>query len=160
MAKKLQEGDRVRVVNREPTPEEIKAGTFFNHYRDLVGTIQKIYEEKEAAIVVDPQSLPEGISKRHVETEEQMRTKWLDGLSEEARNRLTPQERAFALRYVVLVELKDLVLLTEEKPQTARAKQMAEGDTDKTDVPTPPRKTSRELDAAEEEELARRRQRE
>jgi hypothetical protein len=40
--------------------------------------------------------------------QEQMKNKWLDGLSEEGRNRLTPKEREFNLRYTVLVSVNDV----------------------------------------------------
>ena len=59
MAKTLHEGDRVRIVDREVTPEDVKSGLFYNHFRGLVGTIQKIYDEKEAAVVIEVESMPE-----------------------------------------------------------------------------------------------------
>jgi hypothetical protein len=48
------------------------------------------------------------LRKRHEENEKAMKTKWLDGLSEEARNRLTGAEKKFALNYAILVAVADL----------------------------------------------------
>ena len=108
MAAKLKEGDRVRIADREATPEDAKTGLFQNHFRGLTGTIQKVYATNEVAIEVDKETLSDAIATRHTEMQEQMKSKWLDGLSDEARNRLTPKERDFKLRYSVLVSLDDL----------------------------------------------------
>src|SRR5689334_7119417 len=109
MATKFKEGDRVRIVDREATPEDAKSGLFQNHFRGLTGTVQKLYTTtNEAAIVVDQDKLSEGIATRHIEMQEQMKTKWLDSISDDAKNRLTPKEREFSLRYTVLVSVNDL----------------------------------------------------
>jgi hypothetical protein len=57
---------------------------------------------------VGAESLPEEILKRHLEIQESIRKKWLNGLSGEARNRLTPEERQFNLSYTILVKASDL----------------------------------------------------
>ena len=109
MAAKLKEGDKVRVADREATAEDAKSGLFQNHFRGLTGVIQKVYAAtNEVAVEVDQSTLSEPIATRHLEMQEQMKSKWLDGLSDEARNRLTPKERDFSLRYSVLVSLNDL----------------------------------------------------
>ena len=108
MTAKFKEGDRVRIADREATAEDVKTGLFQNHFRGLVGVISKVYSAEEAAIDVDQASLSESIATRHSEMQEQMKNKWLDGLSDDARNKLTPKERDFKLRYSVLVSLKDL----------------------------------------------------
>lgn len=108
MAEKLKEGDRVRIADREATPEDAKSGLFQNHFRGLVGVIQTIYPTNEVSVEVEINSLTEAIATRHTEMQEQMKNKWLDGLSEEARNRLTPKERDFKLRYTVLVSANDV----------------------------------------------------
>ena len=104
----LKEGDRVRIADREATPEDIKSGLFQNHFRGLTGNVLKIYGGQEAAIEIEAASLTESIAARHKEIQDQMKSKWLDGLSEEGRNRLTEKERDFRLRYTVLVALKDV----------------------------------------------------
>jgi ribosomal protein L21E len=109
MAAQFKEGDRVRIADREATAEDAKSGLFQNHFRGLTGTIQKFYSAtNEVVVEVDQATLAESIATRHLEMQEQMKNKWLDGLSEEARNRLTPKERDFKLRYTVLVSANDL----------------------------------------------------
>src|SRR5579883_3011448 len=103
MATAFKEGDRVQIVDREATADDAKSGLFYNYFRGLTGTVQKIYATEEVAVEIEPDSLSELVAKRHGDTQEQMKTKWLDGLSEEARNRLTDAERDFRLRYTLLV---------------------------------------------------------
>ncbi len=87
-----------------------------------------------------------------------MKTKWLDGLSEEARNRLTEQEKDFTLRYSILVAPKDL--LPSDKPIARAASHAAieapsTPSVNSTDAvaDAPRRKTAAEIEAAEEEYL-------
>ena len=108
MASVLKQGDRVRIADREATAEDLKSNLFHNHFRGLIGTVQKVFANNEVAVDVEMSTLNEVIATRHVEMQEQMKNKWLDGLSEDARTRLTPNERAFKLRYTVLVSLADL----------------------------------------------------
>src|ERR1051326_2418690 len=42
MPTKFKEGDRVRIVDREATAEDAKSGMFQNHFRGLVGVVQKL----------------------------------------------------------------------------------------------------------------------
>ena len=117
MAQTFTEGDRVQVVDRAATAADVKSSLFYNHYRGLVGTVQKVFETTDdIAVTVDEASLPEPICTRHLEIRANMKAKWLDGLSEEARNRLTEQEKDFKLRYTILVAPKDLVLHLKTKP--------------------------------------------
>lgn len=121
MASAVKEGDRVQIVVREPNAEDAKSGLYYRHFQGLVGTVQKIYANGEAAIEVDLESLEEAIAARHQEVQEQMKTRWLEGLSEEARNRLTDAERRFRLRYVVLVHTRDLTALDKTPASRATA---------------------------------------
>jgi hypothetical protein len=57
---------------------------------------------------VDRESLPAEVRERHEAGEKAMRKKWLDGLSEEGRNRLSTREKEFGLNYAILVSLNDL----------------------------------------------------
>ena len=102
------EGDRIQIADREATAEDVKSGLFYNYFRGLTGTIQKLYATEEVAIEVDNDSLEEAVLQRHLDVQEQMKTRWLEGLSEEARNRLSEQDRVFLLHYTILVPLKDL----------------------------------------------------
>jgi hypothetical protein len=104
---KINSGDTVTIAVREQTPADIKSGLYYPHYAGMSGTILKVYDE-EASVLVDRDALPMELRKRHEENEKAMKTKWLDGLSEEARNRLTGAEKKFALNYAILVAVADL----------------------------------------------------
>ena len=108
MTSNIKEGDAVKIADRETNAEDVKSGLFYEHFRGLHGTVQKIYPTSEIAIEVVKENLAEAIEKRHTEMQEQMKIKWLDGLSEEAKNRLTPEEKNFKLRYTVLVHQNDV----------------------------------------------------
>jgi len=103
----FKEGDAVRVIDREVTPADTKAATYYPHLKGLAGVVDKIYE-KEICVKVDAESLPVEIRKRHLDIQESMKKKWLNGLSGEARTRLTPEERQFSLAYTILVQATDL----------------------------------------------------
>ena len=83
-----------------------------------------------------------------------MKTRWLDGLSDEAKGRLSEQERDFRLRYTVLVNANDLTAPSEKpataapaapetpRPATAPARKPAAGE-------SPHRPTAADYEAAE-----------
>ena len=110
MATKLKEGDQVTFADREATAEDVKTQLFYDFYRGLTGKILKVYPTDEIAVEVDQDSLPSEVAQRHREMQEAEMKKWLDSLSEEGRNRLTPKERDFKLRYSLLVSANDLSL--------------------------------------------------
>ena len=101
-------GDRVRILDRPASANDIKSGLFFNHYRNLSGAVQKAYKSGEIAISVEPDCLPKDIWNRHTQVRDQMRRRWIEGLTDEGRRRLTPDQKTFDLRYVVLVAASDL----------------------------------------------------
>ena len=109
-------GDRVRISDRYATPQDQKTGLFYPHYRGLVGSIQKVYAG-DAAVEIELDALPEDIWKRHMQTRDQMRERWMEGLAPEARRKLTPEQKQFDLRYVVLVALPDLEKRRAERPR-------------------------------------------
>jgi ribosomal protein L21E len=153
----FKEGDRVQVVDREATAADVKSNLFYNHYRGLVGTVQKVFETTvDVAVTVDEDSLPEAIGTRHQDIRQAMKTKWLDGLSEEARNRLSEQEKDFNLRYTILIAPVDL--LPSNKPlavhtPTAAIEAAPAPETAVSQPGSPRRKTAAEIEAAEEEYL-------
>jgi len=104
---KFNPGDDVQVVARDQAATDIKSGLYYPHYADLYGTILKVNGE-EASVLVNRDSLPVEVRARHEEGEKAMRQKWLDGLSDEARNRLGAREKEFGLNYAVLVSVNDL----------------------------------------------------
>lgn len=109
MASSLKEGDAVQVVDREATQADEKNRTFFNHFRNTRGVLEKLYDDGTATVVLDASTLPEEVRRRHEELTEAARKKWLDGLSSEARARLTPEEQQFQMRYTILVNVDDLL---------------------------------------------------
>lgn len=119
-------GDRVRVVDRPATAQERKERKFFDHFRNLRGTVQRVYEDGEVCLEVDRGSLPEPIRRRQEAVEAGMRERWLNGLSEEARRRLTEEEKRFSLRYSIIVSASDLVPL--ESPPTSSPRKTKDGD--------------------------------
>ncbi len=100
-------GDHVQVTGRDQSAADIKSGLYYKHYAGMHGTILKLYGE-EASVLVDRESLPDEVRERHESGEKAMRKKWLDGLSEEGRNRLSTKEKEFGLNYAILVSLSDL----------------------------------------------------
>ena len=134
MPKSLAQGDYVQVADREPVSADAKTGLFYPHYRGVTGTLAKVYDDGTAAVTVSPESLPAEIRTRHHAGSEAQRLKWLDSLSDEARNRLSAAEKKFSLRYTILVATSDL---------------------SQTDVPAdaPERKRSADLEVAEAEHL-------
>ena len=118
MAHTYTEGASVRLADRETTAADTKSGLFYPYYRGLTGTLAKLYSDNTAALAVDPDSLPDDIRKRHQAGTDAMRQKWLDGLSEEGRSKLSAAEKKFSLRYSLLVSLDDL--LPEGAPEPSR----------------------------------------
>ncbi|SRR5579862_7751832 len=115
----IKTGDLVRISDRPATPQDLKSGLFFNHYRGLVGSVRKVYNAQEVAVEIELDGLPEDIWKRHMQTRDQMRERWLAGLPDDARRKLTAEQKEFILRYVVLVGLNDL-----EKRRAPRTRQV------------------------------------
>lgn len=147
MATTFKEGDRVQIADREATADDSKSGLFYNHFRGLIGTVQKVYATQEVAVDIEPDSLPESVEHRHSDVQEQMKTKWLDGLSEEAKNRLSDKEKDFRLRYTVLVSAADLIAPGKKPvravPQSKPTPALQAGDGE------PKRKTLTEIEEAE-----------
>ncbi|MBV9850124.1 MAG: hypothetical protein JO250_10665 [Armatimonadetes bacterium] len=108
MKQPLAPGDPVCVADRDAASADAKSGLFYPHYRGLTGTLTKIYPDGTAAVTVDPDSLPDEIRVRHRAGSAAQRQRWLDGLSDEARNRLSAAEKQFSLRYTILVAAADL----------------------------------------------------
>jgi hypothetical protein len=171
MPKTVKEEDRVRIVSREATAEDAKTGLYYSFLGGLTGTVRKVYSPQEVAVDVEPESLTTEMRKRHEQVRQDMRSKWLDALSDSERSKLTEPERNFILRYIVLVGMHDLERVggraattpaavaapTAPAPEAGPAPAAASPPPASTDVePAPRRKTSAELEAAEQEELQRR----
>jgi hypothetical protein len=153
---KVKEGDRVRVATREQTEEDIKANIYFGYYGGLTGVVTRVYNENEVTVEIEPESLTRDIRKRHEDVRDQMKTKWLDGLSEEGRSKLTEREKDFNLRFIILTKVDDLEKIgARPVPPVKAAPAEAVRSTAETE---PVRKTLAELEAAEEAELRKRQQ--
>lgn len=174
--KQLTEGAPVRLTDREPSAADTKSGLFYPHYRALTGTVAKLYADGTATVSVDPESLPAEIRARHQAGTDAMRQKWLDGLSDEARNKLSAAEKKFSLRYNLLVGVADLLPTDARVPTDApapppvpmepapdapapaskRGQIIAQTGMDEDDLPETPRRSMDELEADEARYLAAR----
>jgi hypothetical protein len=170
------EGDRIQVVDRDPVAADVKSQLYYHHYRGLTGSIAKIYADGTASVNVDPASLSKDISTRHASTSDSLRQKWLDSLSEEARNKLSGADKNFTLRYTILIALSDLepysapvktavgiaakaaTAVPAAEPSNSRAGTPAPHPEGPESVAEPARKTLAEIEAEEArhlEEIAR-----
>lgn len=105
---KLKEGDRVRVADREVTPEDRTAHRYYPHMAGLTGTVQNVYETGELAVKVDPHMLLKVARDVHETAVDRMRAKFLNAVSEEQKKQLTKEELEFGANYVILVRATDL----------------------------------------------------
>jgi hypothetical protein len=154
---KFKEGDRVQVRARDAQGKEAQEGRYAPHLANAVGTVLKVYAPQEIAVDLDLESLPEAIRERHAEQQTRMHERWLNSLSEEARNRLTDDEKSFHLRYVALLAEDDLLPLKasvarQAKP-TAEAKQSPARAAKSTPTETTQRPTPEQLEQLEEQYL-------
>lgn len=174
---KFKEGDRVQVKARPVQGKEAIEGLYAPHLGGTRGTILKVYSPQEIAVDLDIDSLPESVRNRHAEQQSAMHEKWLNSLSDEARNRLTDEEKQFQLRYVVLLGEADFEPIKQSSGKTAKTARPTRkpADSPKTEpakvasksrgasktqaVPAPPRPTPEQLDKLEEQYLKARKKR-
>ena len=102
-------GDMVQVLDREPTQADVKSGLFYNHFRNLTGTVERIYEDSTVCVNVDIASLSREIQDGHSEIASEMRDKWINSLSQEARSRLTEKDKQFRLSYKIIIADSDVL---------------------------------------------------
>jgi hypothetical protein len=149
----IKNGDRVRIIDADPGVADPKALVYYDFYRNLTGTVVKAYDDGTVALSVDRTTLPVEVRQRHEESERVLRDKWLSGLSEDDRNKLTQKEQRFSLKYMLLVSTKHVVP-EAGSGESAKAKQAAAAKVEASaEVPTPNRPSSADLDAAEEQYL-------
>lgn len=150
------EGDTVQIADREPTAADTKSQLFYAHYRRVRGTVSKLYADGSALVIAENGSLPGDVRSRHEAGTTAMRQKWLDGLSEEGRSRLSAAEKKFALRYSMLVSQADLRpagSAPDALPSPAAAP-AASTDTSDAAPSSPPRKSMEDLEADEARHLS------
>jgi len=112
----LKAGDRVKVTAREVTAEDVKSNLYFAYFGGLVGTVDRVYDDGSTCIDIDLDSLHEEMRQRHKDMEESERKRWLSNLSDEARNRLTAEQKQFRMAYKILVAIKDVEPHKGDKP--------------------------------------------
>lgn len=152
---KFNEGDYVKIVTREQTSADVKNGTFYPYFCGLAGVVERVYDDA-VSLKVDCNSLPDGVLKRHLEIQESVKQKWLNGLSGEARNRLTPQEKRFELAYTILVQTTDL---EKSAPGEVKAKPALNKEgASEAELPSAKAVTSKDLEDAEKAFLKQREQ--
>jgi hypothetical protein len=151
-------GDRVKIAEREITAADVKSELYYEYFANLVGAVEHVYDDGSASLKIDPASLPEGIRDRHAEVERNATQRWLDGLSQEQRDRLSEKDRLLHLSYSVLVAQKDLEpfsgkIKSPAKPK-AEAPAIKELDDQKTkEAEAAQRKSEADIEKAEEEYL-------
>ena len=161
----------MKIKEREVKPDDRETNAYFAHLANLDGTVQAVYGKDEVAVRIDPECFGPVLAGVHKEAVRRMRAKFLDGLSEDQKRKLSRDEKRFAANYVVLVKSDDLV--KGPKPPKRAATPSAEDEDDAEtydgtsvveeavyDDPSvrdePARKSLADLGAAEEEELRRR----
>ena len=112
--------DRVRVADRDASAADAKSGLFYDYFRNLTGSIERVYEDKSVCVDVDIDTLPEDVLRRHKEVETAARDKWLHGLSQEQRSRLTEADKQFAMRYKIVVAAADVELVKGDAGKAAK----------------------------------------
>jgi len=112
----LSAGDRVQIQLREITADDEKNGLYYSYFGGLTGTVDTIYDDGSVCVNVDLESLSRDARERHLAMQEAERKKWLEGLSGEARNRLTPEQKQLKLSYKILVSKNDVVSTKGGKP--------------------------------------------
>jgi hypothetical protein len=161
-------GDRVKVVDRELVPADAKGGLFYEYFRNLTGVVERLYDDDTICVDVDVESLPLDIYDRHKEMEIAARDKWIAGLSQEQRGRLTEQDKQFTMHYKIVLKAVDVMpskgpakttpkasesgkKSSEAKP--AEAKEEPAPAQEASVEPAPKRATQKDLNAAEREFL-------
>lgn len=110
-------GDGVIIKTREVTPEDTKSGLYYRYFGGLTGTVDKVYDDGTVCVNIDIDSLSSDARDRHLAMQESERKRWLDGLSGEARNRLTEEQRRLKISYKILVSMNDLESFKGGKPK-------------------------------------------
>lgn len=159
-------GDAVQVKTREVTADDVKSSLYFSYFGGLFGKIDRIYDDGSICVDIDLDSLTRDARDRHLETQEAERKRWLDGLSGEARSRLSEDQKKLSISYKILVSKKDLEPTKGGKQKKAKAdKDSAETspsaqkgparapDPDESEPESPKRLSEADLAAKEEEFL-------
>ncbi len=124
----IKAGDRVTVVSRDVTAEDQKSGLYYAYFGGLTGRVERIYPDGSVCVDVDLESLSEEARARHLAIQESEQQRWLEGLSDEVRNRLTPEQRQLKMSYRILVSKEDLRVTATIKSSDKDSKKVASGE--------------------------------
>lgn len=131
----------MKIADREMTSADVKSGLFYDYFRNLVGVVDRVYEDDTICVKVDQDSLPEDVYKCHLEVQHAVRTRWLNGLGQEQRDRLSETDKSVVLGYNILVGAGDLELFKGKITGRPESKKL------------PSRATEKDIEKAEEEHL-------
>lgn len=115
----IKAGDRVKIVTRDVTSEDPKTGLYYSYFGGLTGTVDRIYEDGSVCVDIDLEALTADMRERHQAMQETERQRWLANLSDEARNRLTAEQKKLKMSYKILTSKKDLEPDKGGKPRAA-----------------------------------------
>ena len=108
MVSKWKEGQRVRVVTREVTPDDRKNNSYYEHMQGLVGEVQGVFSADEIAVLIESPTMTPVARDVQKEATKRMREKFIASLSEDAKGKLSQEELDFQAHYVLLVRGADL----------------------------------------------------
>lgn len=108
MAKSFKEGDRVRILTRPVSPEDRKENRYFDHMAGLTGTVENVFAHSQIAVKVDLSTLNATAKDVHLESQQRMRKKFQNEISEEQKKKLTPEDLNFDSHYMILAQASDL----------------------------------------------------
>jgi hypothetical protein len=69
-------GDIVQVVDRVPTPADLKSGLFYTHFRNLAGAVERVYDDGAVCVVVDHAALSRDMLARLRRAERVIKPRW------------------------------------------------------------------------------------
>lgn len=144
-------GDRVKIVDRPTTGADAKSGLYYDYFCNLIGTVDRVYDDNSVCVQVDFDSLPEGVQKRHMTVQDAVKKRWTGGLGAEQTGRLTEAEKNVSLRYNILVGSADLEASSKAKPASRPKADTAANKPGPAD--TAERRTQADIEKAEEEYL-------
>ena len=130
-------GDAVQIQTRDVTADDEKSGLYYSYFGGLTGTVDAVYDDGSVCINVDLEALSQDARERHLAMQESERKKWLDGLSGEARNRLTPEQKQLKLSYKILVGKADVVPNKGGKPTGNKSKSSKAAEASEASPPAP-----------------------
>ncbi|MEN6521568.1 MAG: hypothetical protein ABFD46_10535 [Armatimonadota bacterium] len=148
----LKIGDRVKISDRDMTLADVKSGQYYDYFRNLTGTVESIYDDNTACINIEMESLPEGVLDNHRSIEGSVRTRWINGLGVEQKEKMREADKQIALRYNILVNVADLSLAGKVKT-TAAGKPKDAAPAEKPVKQESHRQTQDEIEKAEEDYL-------